>query len=93
VTCALNYAGQSNEYKPVKWFVFDENSFDANGVAWIEIPDQSKPSTPGFNYGWNYYLGTTFTYNAILDEKPSGLYSTELLRKVHTNSYDSVVSP
>ena len=93
VTCALNHSGQNTAYRPVKWFVFDEHSFDANGVAWIEIPDQSKPSTPGFNYGWSYYLGTTFNYRANLDEKPSGLYSTELLRKVHTNSCDTVVSP
>jgi len=93
VTCALALDSQKDTYKPVKWFVFDENSFDADGVAYIEIPDQSKPSTPGFNYGWHYYLGTQFYYKAKLDEQPSGLYSTELLRKVHTNSYNSVVSP
>ena len=94
VTCALNYPGQSDAYKPVKWFVFDENSFDANGVAWIEIPDQSKPSTPGFNYGWSHYLGTSFYYKAALDGKPSGLYSTEILRAVHTNNCpSSMISP
>ena len=93
VTCALNYEDQRTVYKPVKWFVFDENSFDADGVSYIEIPDQSKPSTPGFNYGWSYYLGTGFLFGANLDDAPSGLYSTEILRAVHTNSYDSIVSP
>ena len=94
VTCALNYPGQNTAYKPVKWFVFDEHSFDANGVAWIEVPDQSKKSTPGFNYGWSYYFGTAgFLFNAKLDDAPSGLYSTEILRAVHTNSYNAIVSP
>ena len=94
VTCALNYEDQGNIYKPVKWFVFDENSFDADGVAYIEVPDQSKSSTPGFNYGWSYYLGRTgFNFDAKLDESPSGLYSTEILRAIHTNSYNSIVSP
>ena len=94
VTCALDAAGQNTAYKPVKWFVFDEHSFDANGVAWIEIPDQSKPSTPGFNYGWSYYFGSGFLFNAKLDDAPSGLYTTELLRAVHTNSCpSSMISP
>ena len=93
VTCALNVPGQDSSFKPVKWFVFNDKSFSADGTAYIEIPDQSKPSTPGFYYGWSYYLGKSFRFQAKLDDQSSGLYSTELLRVVHTNSYPSVVSP
>ena len=80
-------------FKPVKWFVFDGNSFNGDGVAYIEIPDQSKPNVPGFDYGWHYYLGTTFMYNSSLSDGSSGLYSTELLRADHTNRYNTIVSP
>ena len=90
VTASLNIAGL-NGYKPVKWFVFDEHSFTDDGFAYIEIPDQSKPNVPGFDYGWHYYPGTSFGYGSKLDEKPSGLYSTELLRAAHTNSYNSAI--
>ena len=93
VTCALDFTGQKEAYKPVKWFVFDANSFSDEGITYIEVPDQSKPSTPGFNYGWHYYLGSQFFYKPTLDERPSGLYSTEILRAVHTNSYNLIVSP
>ncbi len=94
VSCALNYPGQSDAYRPVKWFVFDDRSFSADGTAWIEVPDQSKTYTPGFDYGWSHYLGTSFYYKAALDGKPSGLYSTEMLRAVHTNDCPpSMISP
>ena len=93
VMCALDLESQKDAIKPVKWFVFDENSFNADGTARIEIPDQSKPSTPGFNYGWQYYLGTQFFYKLRLDEKPSGLYSTELLRRDHTSASSMSDSP
>jgi hypothetical protein len=93
VVCALNFNGQSESFRPVKWFVFDANSFNADGIAYVEVPDQSKPSTPGFGYGWSYYPRNEFYYKLRLDEQPSGLYSTELLRAVHTNSYNVIVSP
>ena len=93
VTCALNYGDQSTVYKPVKWFVFDENSFDAEGVSWIEIPDQSKTTTPGYTYGWHNYHGTGFSFKTTIDEQPSGLFSTEILRAFHTNNYNTIVSP
>ena len=93
VTCALDTGDLINNFKPVKWFVFDENSFTADGHAYIEIPDQSKPNVPGFTYGWHYYRGTSFNYKSSLDDRPSGLYSTELLRAAHTNSYHAITSP
>ena len=93
VTCALNVSGQDSLFRPVKWFVFNDRSVSDDGTAYIEIPDQSKPSTPGFYYGWSYYFGKSFSFQAKLDDQSSGLYSTELLRAVHTNSCTSVVSP
>ena len=88
VTGSPNVAG---EYKPVKWFVFNENSFNPDGTAYIEVPDQSNPQTPGYNWGWSYLH--SFFYKTALDERPSGLYSTELLRADHTNCYNTIVSP
>ena len=93
VTCALDTGDLKNSLKPVKWFVFDRNSFDGNGLAYIEIPDQSKPNVPGFDYGWHYYRGTSFIYNSSLSDGASGLYSTEVLRAAHTNTYHSTTSP
>ena len=93
VTCAINTDGLKNSLKPVKWFVFDRNSFNDDGIAYIEIPDQSKPNVPGFDYGWHYYLGTSFNYKSALSDGASGLYSTEVLRAVHTNTYHSTTSP
>lgn len=93
VTCALDTGDLKNSLKPVKWFVFDRNSFDDDGLAYIEIPDQSKPNVPGFDYGWHYYRGTSFIYKSALSDGASGLYSTEVLRAVHTNTYHSTTSP
>jgi len=93
VTCALDTGDFKNSLKPVKWFVFDVNSFDDDGFAYIEIPDQSKPNVPGFDYGWHYYRGTSFIYNSALSDGASGLYSTEVLRAAHTNTYHSITLP
>ena len=93
MTCALDTGDLKNSLKPVKWFVFDRNSFDDDGLAYIEIPAQSKPNVPGFDYGWHYYRGTSFIYNSALSDGASGLYSTEVLRAVHTNTYHSTTSP
>ena len=90
VTGALQIPGESTNFRPLKWFVFDEDSFDANGKARIEIPDQAKSTTPGFHYGWNNFYGTPVFYRWALDEQSSGLYSTELLK---SNSVHTVISP
>ena len=80
-------------YRPVKWFVFDENSFNSDGVTYIEVPDQTNPQTPGFNYGWHNFPGSAFLYTTSLDEGASGLFMTEMLRAVHTNSYHGAIPP
>jgi len=37
---------------PLRWFVFQPNSFDANGVSSIEIVDPHSPLSVGYNSGW-----------------------------------------
>ena len=83
----------SVEYRPVRWFVFDEHSFNPDGITYIEIPDQSSPETPGYTYGWWHFPGTAFLFTTSIDEEPSGLHPTELLRAVHTNSYHGAIPP
>ena len=77
----------------MKWLVFDENSFNSDGVTYIEVPDQTNPQTPGFNYGWHNFPGSAFLYTTCLDEGASGLFMTEMLRAVHTNSYHGAIPP
>ena len=80
------------QQEPVRWFVFDRNSFSEDGIAKIEVPDQSKPRTPGNSYGWTYFNG--FFYKTALDERPSGVFKTEILKAVDTNICPpSVLSP
>ncbi len=90
VTGALQIPGESDRFRPLQWFVFDENSFDDNGMARIEIPDQTKVGTAGYNYRWYNFFGTPVFYRWSLDENPSDLLSTKLL---NSNSVHTVISP
>ena len=78
---ALQVPGEQTNFRPLRWFVFGPDSFDANGSARIEIVDQSRSDTPGYFYGWHRYpVGTQVFYRWALDERPSGAYSTEMLK-------------
>ena len=93
VTGALQANNMENEFLPVGWFVFDDNSFTADGYAQIEIADQSKISTAGFIYGWNYFPFTGMSYRWALDGYGAGLLSTEMLKTPHGKHTDQLPAP
>ena len=97
VTGAVDTDNLKENYLPLRWFVFDENSFFPDGTAYIEIPDQTLSYTPGAFYGWGVYPGVMTLFKTRIDGDSSGIFSTEMLRKihvVHTNELpDSVTSP
>ena len=37
---------------PLRWFVFNKDSFDANHISHIEIKDPFGTDTPGYSAGW-----------------------------------------
>ena len=45
----------SDKPLPFRAFIFDENSFDANYKARIEVMDPWSPASPGYSYGWDLH--------------------------------------
>lgn len=49
----LNRLGNKENWIPLRWFVFDENSFDENFTTYVEIRDPFSTSSPGYSAGWH----------------------------------------
>jgi hypothetical protein len=47
-----NKPGNKDNWIPLRWFVFTENSFDENFVTGVEIKDPFGTDTPGYSAGW-----------------------------------------
>ena len=49
----LNRLDNKENWIPLRWFVFDENSFDDDFTTYIEIRDPFSTSSPGYSAGWH----------------------------------------
>ena len=47
-----NTVSNANNWIPLRWFVFNENSFDENFTTYIELKNPFGTDTPGFSAGW-----------------------------------------
>lgn len=47
-----NKPGNKENWIPLRWFVFTENSFDEDFVTNVEIKDPFGTDTPGYSAGW-----------------------------------------
>lgn len=47
-----NTVSNANNWIPLRWFVFNENSFDENFTTYIELKNPFGTDTPGFSGGW-----------------------------------------
>jgi hypothetical protein len=43
---------RSESWIPLRWFTFDDNSFDENFISKIEVDDPYSTSSPGYAAGW-----------------------------------------
>ena len=79
-----------SDWEPLRWFVFDEYSFDADFKSSIEVWDPHSTASPAYTYwgDWFKTYGTTapIFYRWTLQER-GGLVDNELLNP--TNYYDS----
>jgi len=78
------------DWEPLRWFVFDEYSFDENFKSSIEVWDPHSTASPAYTY-WGDWFKTYGTaapifYRWTLQER-GGLIDNELLNP--TNYYDS----
>jgi hypothetical protein len=49
----LNRLDNKENWIPLRWFVFDENSFDDDFTTYVEIRDPFSTSSPGYSAGWH----------------------------------------
>jgi hypothetical protein len=70
---------EGTKWLPLRYFVFDENSFDSDFTAVIEIDDPFQEPSPAYYQGWWQYVNSPVYFRWGLDSRnaPSG---PELLR-------------
>ncbi len=49
----FNRLDKKDNWIPLRWFVFDENSFDENFTTYVEIRDPFGTNSPGYSAGWH----------------------------------------
>ena len=80
----------TNEWHALRWFVFDEYSFDENFESHIEVADPHKPNQQGWDDYSSWFLGfdpaTPVFFRWDLSQG-NGLYAIELLNP--TNYYEN----
>ena len=54
---------------PLRYFVFDENSFDENHQSIIDIPYPYSSDSLSVNYGWDEYPGCQIFYSWWIDDR------------------------
>ncbi len=86
VTAALENGLEHNAgFLPFRWFTFGPNSFDATDfTATIEILDPFSRSSPGYDYGWTGWRGTSMFFKWRLDDQASPPTTVEVLDKQST---------
>ena len=77
---------EGTKWLPLRYFVFDENSFGADFTATIEIDDPFQEPSPAYYQGWWQYVGSPVYFRWGLDSRnaPS---SPEILRPESVFNY------
>lgn len=48
----LTHLNNKDNWIPLRWFVFDEGSFDQNFTTYMEVRDPFSKNSPGYSVGW-----------------------------------------
>lgn len=48
----LTHLNNKDNWIPLRWFVFDEGSFDQNFTTYMEVRDPFSKDSPGYSVGW-----------------------------------------
>ena len=69
---------------PLRWFVFDDNSFDSDFITKIEVKDPLGTESPGYGAGWSDWVeehgATPIFFKWAIDTKLKP-FTVELLKK------------
>ncbi|MBO5647216.1 MAG: hypothetical protein J6S30_00405 [Kiritimatiellae bacterium] len=83
---ANGLTSEQNEqnWVPLRWFVFDDNSFDADFISKIEVKDPLGTESPGYGAGWSEWVEqhgqTPIFFKWAIDTKLKP-FTVELLKK------------
>lgn len=89
---ANGFTSESNEnnWVPLRWFVFGENSFDSDFVSRIEVKDPFGTDSPGYGAGWSEWVekngATPVFFKWAIDSRLKP-FTVELLKE--ENYYDN----
>jgi hypothetical protein len=73
------YKPEGMVWMPLRYFVFDESSFDSDFTAIVEIDDPFLPPSPTYYQGWSKYLGDSVFFSWDIDARIAPV-SPEVLR-------------
>ena len=69
---------------PLRWFVFDDNSFDSDFITKVEVKDPLGTESPGYGAGWSDWVeehgATPIFFKWAIDTKLKP-FTVELLKK------------
>ena len=86
----LTSESNENNWVPLRWFVFGENSFDSNFVSKIEVKDPLGTDSPGYGAGWSEWVekngATPIFFKWAIDSRLKP-FTVELLKE--ENYYDN----
>ena len=84
VTAALQNGLVNNSFLPFRWFTFGPDSFDDDFIAAVEILDPYSVSSPGYDYGWTKWRGTSMFFKWMLGDDARPPVTVETLDKEST---------